>query len=290
MKKIIIIILIAFISGYSSAEVKVITTTTVLYDFVKEIGKEKVTVDYLCRGDQDPHFLEILPSYMLKLRKADLVFKIGLDLEKWLPQLVDGSRNDKLKIVDISEGISKKEVPSGKIDASQGDVHPYGNPHYWLDPQNARVMVNEIYEALSDADKKNDDYYKKNLDAYLAKLNSKISGWEKEMQPLKGKPLVFFHASWVYFTDRYNVKISAYVEPKPGVPPTPSHNAYVIGIVKKNNIKKIVMENYYSDNASNQIAKLTDAAVVKVPTAVYGMKGIDSYIQMMDYIINQVSK
>jgi zinc/manganese transport system substrate-binding protein len=140
MKKIYLFVLILLSSTLIFAEVKVVTTTTVICDLVKEIGKEKVKVDYICRGDQDPHFLEILPSNMLKLRNAELVFKIGLGLEMWLQQIIDGSRNDKLKLIDLSTNIEKKEIPTGKIDASQGDVRPYGNPHYWLDPENAKVI------------------------------------------------------------------------------------------------------------------------------------------------------
>jgi zinc/manganese transport system substrate-binding protein len=289
MKKIILLALF-FIFDLTFAQVNVVTTTSTIYDIVKEIGKDKVEVDYLCRGDQDPHFLEVKPSYMMKLRKADILMKIGLGLEMWAQQLIDGSRNSKLEIVDLSIDISKKEIPTGKVDASQGDIHPYGNPHYWLDPENIKVMAKEIYESLSDKDSENSAFYKKNYEAYSKKLDSKISEWKNKMFALKDKPIVFFHASWIYFADRFGIKIAGYVEPKPGITPTPSHNADVINLVKKNKITKIVMENFYSDNAPNQIAEKTGAKVIKVPVNVYGMEGVDTYIKMMDYIINQITK
>jgi zinc/manganese transport system substrate-binding protein len=289
MKKIVLIALISLFSTISFAEIKVVTTTTVIYDLVKEIGKEKVKVDYICRGDQDPHFLEILPSNMLKLRNANLVFKIGLGLEMWLQQIIDGSRNDKLKQIDLSTDIEKKEVPTGKIDASQGDVHPQGNPHYWLDPYNVKAMAEVIYLELALLTPDNGSYFKKNLDNYLAQLDKKIAEWESKMSKLKQKEMIFFHSSWIYFTDRFGLKIAGYVEPKPGIPPTPSHNADIIRIIQKKKIKFIVTDVFYSDNAPNQIANATGAKVLKLPTQVYGIENISSYIKMMDYIINQMT-
>jgi len=289
MKKIYLSALILLFSTLAFTEVKVVTTTTVIFDLVKEIGKEKVKVDYICRGDQDPHFLEILPSNMLKLRNADLVFKIGLGLETWLQQIIDGSRNDKLKLIDLSKDIEKKEIPTGKIDASQGDIHPYGNPHYWLDPENVKIIAKNIYDALTNESPENAEYFKKNLNDYISRLDSKITEWKTKMSGLKGKPIITFHKSWVYFADRYGIKVVGQVEPKPGIPPTPSHNAELISDIKKSNVKIILMENYYSDNAPNQLAQSTGAKVIKVANSVYGQPGINSYIQMMDSIINSLS-
>jgi zinc/manganese transport system substrate-binding protein len=288
MKNILIILLIAISSSLNFAEINVVATTSTIYDIVKEIGGDKVKADYLCRGDQDPHFLEVMPSYMLKLRKADLVMKIGLDIEKWLPQLIDGSRNTDLKLIDLSADIEKKEVPTTKPDASQGDIHPYGNPHYWLDPENVKIMANEIYNALTDESPGDAAYFKNNLDNYISKLNGKIEGWKKEMEKLKGKPIITFHSSWIYFADRFGLKVVGHVEPKPGIPPTPSHNADLIQVIKSSGAKVILMENYYSDNAPNQISKITGVKVLKVPVAPFGVSNVNTYIQMMDYIINQL--
>jgi zinc/manganese transport system substrate-binding protein len=271
------------------AQIKVVTTTTVIYDLVKNVGGDKVEVDYLSRGDQDVHFLEILPSYMMKLRKADIFFQIGLQLEMWAPQLVDGSRNSSLKIVYLSDAITPKEIPTTKVDASQGDVHPQGNPHYWLDPYNAKTMAEVIYLELALLSPDNGPYFKKNLDNYLAQLDKKIAEWESKMSKLKQKEMIFFHSSWIYFTDRFGLKIAGYVEPKPGIPPTPSHNAELIRIIQQKKINFIVTDVFYSDNAPNQIANKTGAKVLKLPTQVYGLENINSYTEMMDYIINQMT-
>lgn len=288
MKKLLFMIFVMLISVRSFANIKVVCTTTVIADIVKNVGGDKVSVDYLCRGDQDPHFLEVLPSYMLKLRKADLVIKIGLDLEKWLQQLIDGSRNDNLILVDLSLNIPKKEVPTAKVDASQGDVHPYGNPHYWLDPENVKTMVDEIYDALVELSLQDAEYFKKNLDNFKATIDAKVKEWSAKLSGIKQKNIITFHKSWIYFTDRFGLNVVGNVEPKPGIPPTPSHDAELIQQIKKGNLKLILMENYYSDSAPNHIAELTGIKVVKVPNAVFGIEGIDSYIKMMDYIVNQI--
>ena len=289
MKKLSLFIIVFLMTGFCFAQVKVVTTTTVIYDLVKQIGKNKVQADYICRGDQDPHFVEVMPSYMLKLRKADLVFKIGLDLEKWLPQLIDGSRNDHLKLIDLSENINKKDVPFQKIDASYGDIHPFGNPHYWLDPENVKVMANEIYEALSGQSPENEPYFKKNLDEYNGLLDKKIKEWKTKVSTLRNKQAIFYHAEWVYFADRFGIQIAGYVEPKPGIAPSPSHNAEIIRLIKKSEIKIIIMANFYSDTAPNQIAGITGVEVAKVPVSVYGTANVNSYIDMMDYIINTIT-
>jgi zinc/manganese transport system substrate-binding protein len=289
MKKYLILILTIVTSLQVYAEIKVVATTTTIANLVEVIGGNKVSVDYLCRGDQDPHFLEVLPSYMLKLRNADIVFKIGLDLEKWLPQLIDGSRNDKLELIDLSKDISKKEVPTAKVDASQGDVHPYGNPHYWLDPENAKIMAEEIYNALTDFSSQDADYFKKNLDNFNKEIDSNMKNWTSKLSGLKQKNIITFHKSWVYFENRFGLNVVGNVEPKPGIPPTPSHDADLIQLIKKDKIKIILMENYYSDSAPNHISESTGIKVVKVPVAVYGIEGVDSYIKLIDYIVNQVS-
>jgi len=288
MKKIFVIILIVM-RNLTFAEVNAVTTTTIIYDLVKNIGKDQVNVDYLCRGNQDPHFLEIMPSYMLKLRKADLVFKIGLDLEKWLPQLIDGSRNSDLKEIDLSKDIEKLEVPTKRLDASYGDIHPYGNPHYYLAPRQVKIMLDEILDALITADPEQADYFTNNYNDYLKQLNEKIKIWSNKMKKAENKPIVFFHASWVYFSNEFNLDIKGYVEPKPGIPPSPTHNAKTIMLVKNIGVKLIVMENYYDDSAPNQIAKITGAKVLKVPVGIYGMDGINSYFDMMDYIVDNIS-
>ncbi|MDX1373512.1 MAG: metal ABC transporter substrate-binding protein, partial [Nitrososphaeraceae archaeon] len=155
-------------------------------------------------------------------------------------------------------------------------------------PENAKIMAEEICNALGAKSPQNQQYFKKNLDSFNSQIDAKIQEWEESLSKLKQKNIITFHKSWIYFTDRFNLNVIGHVEPKPGIPPTPSHNAEIINLIKQGKIKLILMENYYSDNATNQIAELTGINVIKVPNAVYGMEGIDSYIKLMDYIVNQV--
>ncbi len=289
MKRFSVFIFLIF-TGISFGKINVVTTTTIIYDLVKNIGKDEVNVDYLCRGNQDPHFLEVMPSYMLKLRKADLVFKNGLDLEKWLPQLIDGSRNTDLKEIDLSTDIEKLEVPTKRLNASYGDIHPYGNPHYYLAPNQVKIMLQEILNSLINAEPEKADYFTKNYQDYLNKFEAKMLVWKQKMQAASNKPIIFFHASWIYFATEYNLDIKGYVEPKPGIPPSPSHNAKTIALIKNTGVKLIVMENFYDDSAPNQIANITGVKVLKVPVGVFGMEGINSYFDMMDFIIDNISK
>jgi zinc/manganese transport system substrate-binding protein len=171
-----------------------------------------------------------------------------------------------------------------------GDIHPYGNPHYWLDPENSKIMAYEIYNALSEHSPGDDEYFKSNLDNYITALDKKIIEWENKMLELEQKQIVFFHAAWVYFANRFDVKIAGYVEPKPGIPPTPSHNAALIKLIERKKIKVIVMDVFYSDSAPNQIADITGVKVLKLPTQVFGLEGVTSYIQMIDYIVEQLSE
>jgi zinc/manganese transport system substrate-binding protein len=288
MKYIYLVFVLVTFTAFNYAKVKVVASTTVIYDLVKQIGKDKVDVDYIARGDQDPHFVEVLPSYMLKLRNASIFFRIGMGLEMWSNQLIDGSRNSKLKVIDLSNDINKKEVPNFKPDASYGDVHPYGNPHFWLDPENAKIMANEILDALSAESSGDAGYFKSNYDEFISKLNKKITEWNAKMAGQKDKPFIFFHASWIYFADHFGIKIAGYIEPKPGITPTPGHNAELISLIKSKGIKYIVMDNFYSDSAPNQIAAATGVKVVKVPTAVFGVSGVNSYFDLIDYIINRI--
>jgi zinc/manganese transport system substrate-binding protein len=231
-----------------------------------------------------------MPSYMMKLRNADILFRIGMGLEMWSNQLIDGSRNTKLKVIDLSTDIDKKEVPNYKPDASYGDVHPFGNPHYWLDPNNAKIMAKEIYEALSAESSQDQSYFKKNYDDYMSMVDKKIGEWTNKMASVKGKPFLFFHASWIYFADRFGIKEAGFIEPKPGIAPSPSHNAELVQIIRNKGINMIIMDNFYSDSAPNQIDQLTGVKVVKIPSAVFGMKNINTYVDLMDYIINAITK
>jgi ABC-type Zn uptake system ZnuABC Zn-binding protein ZnuA len=207
-----------------------------------------------------------------------------MELELWAPQIIDGSRNSSLEAVDLSKGIEKLEVP-GKLDASQGDVHRYGNPHYWLDPRNIRPMSEEIIAALAQVSPSDEQYFRARADVYLKRLDGKIAEWEATMKPFRGRKIVTFHKSWTYFANWLGLVVADEIEPKPGIAPTPGHTAELIQLVRTGDIKAVVVEPYYDTSAPEQIARSTNAKVLRLPTSVGGVDAAKDYISMMDYNI-----
>jgi zinc/manganese transport system substrate-binding protein len=272
----------------ATASIKVVTSLPELADFTRQIGGDKITVDNIVRGDQNPHFVEVKPSYMMKLKSADIFLTIGMELEMWAPQIVDGSRNTSLDVVDLSKGITKLEVP-GRVDASLGDVHRYGNPHYWLDPRNVRIIVGEIIDALVKVSPGDEQFFRANADAYLKRLDGKIADWEAEMKPFAGEKIITFHKSWTYFASWLGIEIAGQVEPNPGIAPSPSHTADVINLVRKANIKAVVVEPFYDLSAPEQIAKSGNAKVLVLPTSIGGVEQAKDYISLIDYDVSTLA-
>jgi ABC-type Zn uptake system ZnuABC Zn-binding protein ZnuA len=283
-----ILIVLAAMSMPARATVNVVTTTPDLADFVRIAGGDLVKVDNIVRGDQNPHYIEVKPSYMMKVRGARLFFMVGMDLEKWAQQVIDGSRNSSLEVVDLSRNITKLEVPT-RLDASEGDVHRFGNPHYWLDPRNVPVIMDEIVAALSQASPADATTFKANAAAYVKALEAKTREWEALMKPLQGRQVITFHRSWTYFAAWLNIVVAEQVEPKPGVPPSPSHTAAVIDLARKGGIKAILVEPFYDMTAAEQIAKAAGAKVLRVSTSVGGVEQARDYLSMMDYNVRTVA-
>jgi len=289
MKRYMTFILLWLLASQAQAAVRVVTTIPDLVDLTQQVGKERVTVDHIVRGNQNPHFVEVKPSYMLKLKSADVFLMIGMELEMWAPQIIDGSRNSRLLVVDLSTNINKLEVPT-KVDASQGDVHRYGNPHYWLDPRNIKIIVEDITAALGKASPGDEGYFRSNAEAYLKKLDAKIAEWDATMKPFRGNKIVTFHRSWSYFADWLGLIVVDQVEPKPGITPSPSHTAELIKLVREGNIKAIVVEPFYDISAPEQIARATDVSVIRLTTSVGGVDEARDYISMMEYNIKTLAE
>jgi zinc/manganese transport system substrate-binding protein len=286
--KYLLAVLMVMIAGISQASIKVVTSLPDLADLVRQVGGDKVTVDYIVRGDQNPHFVEVKPSYMMKLKSADLFVTIGMELELWAPQIVDGSRNASLTIVDLSQRITKLEVPA-KIDASQGDVHKFGNPHYWLDPRNARPMVEEIIAALIKISPGDEKFFRANGERYLQALAGHIAAWEMKMKPYAGSKVITFHKSWSYFASWLKLDVVGEVEPKPGIAPSPSHTLELINLVRSAGIKVILVEPFYDLSAPEQIARATGAKVAVLPTSSGAIQQTRDYIGLMDYDVATVA-
>jgi ABC-type Zn uptake system ZnuABC Zn-binding protein ZnuA len=284
MQRSLTVLLMLLLAATADASVRVVTTLADLADFTRQIGGDRVKVDFIVRGDQNPHFVEVKPSYMMKLKSADLLLMIGMELEMWAPQLVDGSRNTNLAVVDLSKGIEKLEVPA-RVDASQGDVHRFGNPHYWLDPRNVRTMAEEIVAALARTSPGDEQFFRANAEVYLKKLDGKIAEWEEVMKPFRGNTIITFHKSWSYFTNWLGLTVADQVEPKPGIAPSPGHTAELINLVRQGKIRAIVVEPFYDASAAEQIARSSDAKVLRLATSVGGADEATDYISMMEYNI-----
>jgi zinc/manganese transport system substrate-binding protein len=279
----------------AQAQLKVVTSTTDLYDIAREVGGDKITATHIGEGYQDPHFIEAKPSFVLQLRNADVWAFVGLDLEiGWMPLLLDGARNPKIRqggsgYLDASTAIHILDTPQGNVDRSMGDVHPLGNPHYWLDPENGRRIARLFQAKFTQLDPGNAATYASNERAFETRLNAAERQWQGDLQAIKGKPVVAWHTSWRYFAEYNGMNIVAFMEPKPGVPPSPSHLYTVIQAVKATGAKAIVMEPFYDRKVADLVAKQTGIKVLILPPSVGGVKGIDDYVQLMQYDMSQLA-
>jgi len=277
------------------AQLKVVTSTTDLYDIAKAVGGNRITATHIGEGYQDPHFIEAKPSFVLQLRNADVWAFVGLDLEiGWMPLLLDGARNPNIKMgapgyVDVSRAIPLLDVPSGNVDRSQGDVHPLGNPHYWLDPENGRRIARLFKNKFTELDPAGASVYTANERNFEARLNTTERTWTDELSKIKGEPVVAWHTSWRYFAEYTKMNIVGFMEPKPGVPPSPSHLAGLIQTMKRTGAKVIVMEPFYDRKTADFVASKTGAKVLVLPPSVGGVKGVGDYISVMDYDIKQLA-
>lgn len=274
----------------ASGRVRVVTATTDLKDITEAIGGDRVTVTSIARGNQDPHYVEVLPSYMLKVKKADLYLMVGMELDLWSDRIIDGSRNRKLRIVDCSKDIERLEVPTRKVDASLGDIHRFGNPHYWLDPVNGKVLARTITEALVEADPEGRAVFEANLAEFERQVDERLAHWLEEYASLKDRKIMFYHNSWPYFTRRFGLETVQFLEPKPGVPPSPAHLNRLLDIVQKDTILVVGMESYFSDQAPRFLADRTGAKVIKLAQSVEALPGVDSYLDVFDYNLHALAE
>jgi zinc/manganese transport system substrate-binding protein len=274
----------------SAAKVRVVATLTDLADLARNIGGDHVEVRSLATGVEDTHGVPMKPSFVPLLNRADLLILVGFGCEhSFLPALIEASKNPRIAYgkagyVDCSEGVTPREVPKS-TDHSEGDVHPYGNPHYMLDPVLARNAVLNIYRALVSTAPEYKADFTRNRDAYLAKLDAKIAEWEKETAPLKGLKFVSYHNHWPYFAYRFGMEYFDTIELKAGVDPTPRHIESLIASMKAEHIPIVVREPQFPEKVPSLIAAKTGAKLVKLPIMPGGVPNTDTYIEMMDYIV-----
>ncbi len=274
--------------------IKVVTTTTDMKSITEFVGGNLVSVTSIATGYQNPHFVDPKPSYIISLMKADLFVTVGLDLETgWSPQLLASSRNPKIQkgaagYVDASSGVSLYQVPTA-ANRAEGDIHIYGNPHYWLDPLNGKVIARNIANGLERVDPANKTVYEANLQAFYAKIDAKMNEWQTKMTAFKGSKIIAYHNEWVYFETRFGLKIIDFMEPKPGIPPSPGQMVKVINEIKSNSIKIIISSPYFSTSSSDIVAKQTGAKTITLATSVGAFETIRNYFDLFDYNIGQVT-
>ncbi|MBM4188474.1 MAG: zinc ABC transporter substrate-binding protein [Gemmatimonadetes bacterium] len=280
----------------ATGQLRVVTSTTDLADLARQVGGDRIRLRHISEGYQDPHFVEAKPSFVLEMAKADVWAFIGLDLEiGWMSLLLNGARNPKIRpggsgYLDVSKFIPVIDVPSGAIDRSQGDVHPLGNPHYWLDPANGRRIAAAFAAKFTELDPGGAADYARNLAAFEAALARAAEEWAPALASLSGKPIVAWHTSWRYFAGYTRVNIVGFMEPKPGVPPSPSHLAGLVATMKRTGAKVIVMEPYYDRKTADLIASKAGASVLVLPPSVGGEKGLDDYISVLRRNITSLAR
>ena len=285
---------ISLIASIAQAQGKlnVITTTEDLASIAREVGGDRVTVESISRGYQDPHFVEAKPSFILKLQKADVLVTVGREMEiGWLPPLIQQSRNAKVQVgangyVDASAQARILDIPQGQITRAMGDVHPQGNPHYWLDPENGKVVAKEIAEKLSQLRPNDRAFFEQRLNAFVTRLSDAEKRWAAMMAPYKGTQVVTYHRSFPNFAERFGLEVIGYVEPRPGIPPSPQHTLDLINEMKKRNVKLVLVEPYFDLKTPNSIGRATGAEVLVMPPSVGGVKDVTDYFTLFDYDIN----
>lgn len=282
------------LAGNTAAQGKfnVITTTEDLASIAREVGGDRITVEALARGYQDPHFVEAKPSFILKLQKADLLIVVGRELEVgWLPPLIQQSRNAKIQVgadgyFDASTHARILEIPQGQITRAMGDVHPSGNPHYWLDPENGKIIARGIAAKLAQFRPTDKVHFDQRLADLSNRLDEGLERWLATMAPYRGVKVVSYHRSYPNFVERFGLNVIGYVEPRPGIPPSPSHTLQLIQEMRRQQVKIILMEPYFDRKTPDSIARQTGAKVVVLPPSVGGEKSITDYGKLFDYDIN----
>jgi ABC-type Zn uptake system ZnuABC Zn-binding protein ZnuA len=286
-----VLLLAAPIAG-AEDKLTVITTTEDLASIAREVGGDRITVEPIARGYQDPHFVEAKPSFILKLQKADILVAVGRELEiGWLPPLIQQSRNAKVQVggsgyVDASLQARILEIPQGQVTRAMGDVHPLGNPHYWLDPENGKLVGREIADKLSQFRPGDRAFFEERLKDFTARLAEAEKRWASMMAPYKGTKVVTYHRSFPNFAERFGLDVIGYVEPRPGIPPSPQHTLDLINEMKRQNVRLVLVEPYFDLKTPNSIGRATGAEVLVMPPSVGGVKEVTDYFKLFDYDIN----
>jgi zinc/manganese transport system substrate-binding protein len=280
----------------SAKKLNVVTSTADLAALAQEVGGDRISVESIARGYQDPHFVEAKPSFLLKLRQADLLISVGLELEiGWLPPLITQCGNPRIQVaapgyLDASQFAEILEKPTGQITRAMGDVHPLGNPHYWLDPDNGRRVAKGIAAKLGELDPQDSSYFQQRFADFDKRLAAAEKNWDEQMRPFRGRKVVTYHTSWTNFAKHFGLNVVGYIEPRPGIPPTPQHTIEIIQLMKRDNVKAMLIEPYFDLKTPQSIGRETGAQVLVLLPSIGGEKEVTDYFKLFDYDIGLLTK
>ncbi len=295
MRTLAIALTLALLPAVPLAAPRVVTTTEGLAALAREVGGRRASVESVARGVQDPHFVDANPVLAVKLRNADLLVDVGLDLEiGWLPPLVNQSRNAEIqpggrRRLTAAAAVTVLDLPTGPVDRSRGDVHPAGNPHFLTDPRRALQVAAAIAAKLSELDPGGAPEYQANLAAFRARLAPAMSRWQGALAPLKGRKILTQHRTLTYFLDFSGLVSAGEIEPRPGVPAPPAYLAELVGRARGEGVKAIVVENYYDRKSAEVVARHAGAKVVQIPGDVGGEPGVTTYEQWIDALVTRIA-
>ena len=284
------ILLLTTAAARAAEPLAVVTTTADVAAIVKAIGGERVAVESIAKGYQDPHFVEAKPSFIRVVNRARILFNVGLELEiGWLPLLIQGARNPSMIVVDLSSGIAVLEKPTGPVSRAQGDVHPLGNPHYWLDPRNGGIMARRVAQELKNLAAADGALFDQNLKNFESEIATKRKRWEEQMAPFRGAQLVTYHKEWEYLMNWLGLGVAGYVEDKPGIPATPRHLEELVQTMQQKNIKALLASHYTNPNVPKAVADKTGAKLVMLASSVGGEENIKNYPDLFESIVGKLS-
>ena len=287
------IFLITFSACAQEKKLKVVCSTLDFADITKSIAQDKADLYAISEGDYDLHFFQPKPSQVIKLKNADLLIVGGLGVDPWITGMVDASRNPKINFggigfVDPSAGVKALQIPEGKITGEMGDVHPYGNPHYWYDPVNMTIILDNILKGLIRVSPENEDFFTENKKLYQEKVMKAFEGLKQKLEPFKGVKLLQFHKSWDYFCNAFGLTLAGSIEPKPGIPPSAAFLQTLIRQIQAEKISLVVAEPYYSAKPLNFLQNQTQIKVLRLPFYLGSNKEIPSFIENMEYNVNEI--
>ena len=295
MKRILLILSSLLLFAFSAqAKLNVVATLPDFGSLAREIGGDKIDIIVLAKATEDPHFVDARPSFVVSLRDADVLIDGGAELEiGWLPPLLQNARNPKIEVgkpgrIEASQGIRLMNVPTN-VTRAAGDVHALGNPHFTVDPIIAKAIAQHIAQSFAALDSANASFYDANNKKFEETINAKLQEWGAAMAAFKDQHVVAYHDSWPYFAHRFGINIDIFLEPKPGIPPSPSHLTEVIAQMKAQHVKAVIVEPYHDRRVAGKVASATGAKVVEFSQFPGGIAGTDSYVKLIDTLVSRLA-